>query len=829
MSGGLRLALVGQPNCGKSTVFNMLTGARQYVANYPGVTVDVKKGRVRIEGRNVEVVDLPGTYSLTSYSAEEMVTRDYVLNEAPDLVLNVADASNLKRSLYLTFQLLEMEAPLVVNLNMTDVAEGHGLFVDGRALAAELGVPVVETVANRNRGRGALRTALLEGGRRSSSFRVEYGALEPFLDETEKKLRALFPGKNYPWRWIAVKLFEEDEAVQRTIADAGEAGSRLLAEVEALAATFEAKEGTDSRSHIGLARHTCATAVEQRASRRTRQQGKTWTDRIDAVAVNRFLGPLLLLGIIYALYELSIVRGYKLTEYVVPWLNRLRMAIEGMLPPSGFLEAPLVRDFTLDLVTAVNSMLIYVPIFLVLFAAIAVLEDVGYMPRMAFILDRLFRRFGLHGQSTLPLILGGVFVGGCAVPGVMATRVIADERARLATILVVPLMNCLAKVPLYTLLLGIYFAETAGAMMVFISTITLIAALGVAKVLTLTVLRNRPSSPFVMEMPPYHLPTFRGVVTRSLERTWLFLRKIATVIVVVAAGVFVLTHYPSPSRETLEGLSARAETAKATFRAATAQTPFATILADDEALDGYLNLQESLRQLRMLGTDKAKIGERLTAEAPDLAPLVVGSDPAVKTLDRAFRTLRGTRLELQRELSSERLNASVLGRLGQAMEPLTRPAGFTWKVNVALLSSLAAKESSVATLGVLYRPQGDDANKTLGERMREQEQGFTPLHALALMVFMAFYPPCIATILMVKVESRRWKWAFLALGYPILLGFFCATLIFTGGSALGLSGTRAALAFYGLLLLATFLVGLIPGKAPETAKQSVPDKEAGSR
>lgn len=814
------MALVGQPNCGKSTVFNMLTGARQYVANYPGVTVDVKKGKFRVGEKTVEVVDLPGTYSLTSYSAEEMVTRDYVLNEAPDLVLNVADTSNLKRSLYLTFQLLEMGAPLIVNLNMTDVAEGHGLLVDGRALAAELGVPVVETVANRNRGDEAVRKAISEGERRSSSFRVDYGSLEPFLEKAEKSLRALFPGKSYPWRWIAVKLFEEDEAVRRTIVDAGEPGLALLEEVDTLATSFEMAEGSDSRSHIGLARHTCATALEQRVSRRTRPSGKTWTDRIDAVAVNRFLGPLLLLGIIYALYELSIVQGYKLTEYLVPWLNRLRIAIEGTLPPSGFLEEPLLREFTLDLVTAVNSMLIYVPIFLVLFAAIAVLEDVGYMPRMAFILDRLFRRFGLHGQSTLPLILGGVFVGGCAVPGVMATRVIADERARLATILVVPLMNCLAKVPLYTLLLGIYFADTAGAMMVFISTITLIAALGVAKVLTLTVLRNRPSSPFVMEMPPYHLPTLRGIVIRSLERTWLFLRKIATVIVVVAAGVFVLTHYPSPSPEVLQGLAIRADEAKVTFLAAVAETPFAASLADDGTLDRYLNLQESLRQFRMLGTAKATIDERLTAEAPDVAPLVIGSDPAVKTLDRAFRTLRGTRLELQRELSSERLNASVLGRMGQAMEPMTRPAGFTWKVNVALLSSLAAKESSVATLGVLYRPQGDDANKTLGERMQEQERGFTPLHALALMVFMAFYPPCIATILMVKVESRRWKWALLALGYPILLGFACAALVFTGGSALGLSGTRAALVFYGVLLFVTFLLGLIPGRAPETEKAS---------
>ncbi len=804
------VALAGQPNSGKSTIFNLLTGSRQHVANYPGVTVEVKRGNFRRGLEKIELIDLPGTYSLTSYSSEEMVTRDFILSREADLVVNVVDASNLKRSLYLTFQLLEMGTPLLVDLNMTDIASGRGLAVDGEALSRELGAPVATTVGNQRKGGRELREAIAAGSK-PSAFRLDYGPLEPALEEATSLLRSLFDGGNLPFRWMAVKLFEADEAVRRKILARGEKGQELLDRVAALAESFEAAEDEDPQSHIGLVRHRRAEELQDLCTRRTAPAGRTLTDRIDTVVIHRFAGPLILLGVVYGLYELSIVQGYKLTEYVVPWLSRFQMAVEERLPLAGFWQDPLPRALVSDVVTSINSVLIYIPIFLILFAAIAVLEDVGYMPRMAFILDRLFRRFGLHGQSTLPLILGGVFVGGCAVPGVMATRVIADEKARLATILVVPLMNCMAKIPLYTLLVSVFFASHQGAMMVFISTVTLIVALAVAKVLTLTILRKHPSSPFVMEMPSYHVPTLFGVVQRSVERTWLFCRKILTVIALVAVAVFFLTHYPKLPAPAMEAFALRADEIRSSFLKAIEPTPYAAQLADEETFLKYLDVQERYRQARMAGMSDAAVKRKFAAD-PELFSLIQLRGDDGKTLDRAYKTLRRDRLTLIHDYSSARLDSSILGRMGQALEPVTRFAGFSWKVNVALLSSLAAKESSVATLGVIYRPQGDDDSRSLGARMREQETGFTPLHALALMLFMAFYPPCIATLLMVKVETHSWKWALFSLLYPIVLGLAAASLVFTGGRMLGLTGFPAAWAFYGLALAVTVLLGLLSPK-----------------
>lgn len=805
----MQIALVGQPNSGKSTVFNMLTGARQHVANYPGVTVDVKRGSMKHGDTSVEVVDLPGAYSLTSYSPEEMVTRDHILHGDADCIVNVADASNLKRHLYLTFQLLEMGAPLILNLNMTDIASGRGISVDEAALSRALDIPVVTSVANRGRGGKDLKNTIVGQNLNSSSFHMDYGPLEPALEEVAGELKSSFPDEAGHWRWMAVKLFEGDEALRERLSGQGTDGEKLLSRVDALTEEFFVVNDDDPVSHIGLVRHLKAQAVETECVSRTKKEGRTLTDRIDAVVMNRFAGPVILMGVIYALYELSIVQGYKLTAYVVPWLNRFQMAVQERLPMDGFWQTPLLRGLIDDVVTGINSVLIYIPIFLILFAAIAVLEDVGYMPRMAFILDRVFRRFGLHGQSTLPLILGGVFVGGCAVPGVMACRGIADEKARLATILIVPLMNCMAKIPLYTLLVSVFFVGHQGMMMVFISTITLIVALSVAKILTMTVLKNRPSSPFVMEMPVYHMPTITGVARRSVERTWLFVKKILTVIMLVSVAVFFLTHYPGISKSQKADFQARADSAMQSFEKSIAATPYATQLADEEELLRYIDMDQRYRKARLSGMDREKMEAKFSRENKALFSLIIGEGSAEKTVSRAYKKLRRDRMTLQKEYSSAQINNSILGRAGAALEPVTRYAGFNWKVNVALLSSLAAKESSVATLGVLYKPIGDAPEQTVGERMKEQEKGFTPLHALALMLFMAFYPPCLATMLMVRMEAGGWKWALFSLGYATALGLFCASLVFTGGRALGLTALPAAWTFYGLALAFAIVMGMI--------------------
>lgn len=804
------VALAGQPNCGKSTIFNMLTGARQHVANYPGVTVDIKKGTYGHDGRSFEVVDLPGTYSLTSFSSEEMVARDFLLSREADTVLDVVDCSNLRRSLYLTFQLLEMELPLVVVLNMADVASSRGVPVDSKAMSEVLGLPVIETVGNRNKGVKELKALISSIDREGvADFRIDYGPLERSIDELSKAIDEL-DGFSLPSRWAAIKLLESDHSVAEKLRLVGDKGQLVVEKASLLSQAFTASQDEDPRAHIGLCRHLRAEEVESLCVVDSGSTKIPWTDRIDSVVVHKIAGPIVLLGVIYGLYELAIVQGYKATEYLVPWLSRFESLVSSLLPPSGILVDPLARSLVLSVVTAVNSVLIYVPIFLILFACIALLEDIGYMPRMAFILDRLFRRFGLHGQSTLPLILGGVFVGGCAVPGVMATRVIADEKARLGTILIVPLMNCMAKIPLYTLLISVFFAGHGGAMMIFISTITIIIALGVAKVLSLTVLKGKESAPFVMELPSYHIPTFRGVITRSVERTWLFVKKVGTVVVAVAVLVFFLINYPSLPASEMDQYSLRMDGIVASFREAISKTPYSKVLGTDEGLERMIGYMEQHKKARMSGTSRENLDKKFESMDQELFPLVASSrsrEPEIRSVNRAFGLFRRDRAFLLKEISDARTNESWLGRAGKVLVPFTKYAGFDWKVNVALLSSLAAKESSVATLGMIYRPVDSD-HTTLEEGIK-QDGGFSPLHALALMVFMALYPPCVATLIMVKVESGSWKWALLSLFYPIVLGIVCASLIFTGGQALGLSGFSATWVFYGLALMITLFLGSI--------------------
>lgn len=803
------VALAGQPNSGKSTIFNALTGARQHVANYPGVTVDVKTGYFAMPGEKVAIADLPGTYSLTSYSEEERLARDFILHEKPTLILNVVDASNLKRNLYFTFQLLEMENPVLVDLNMADVAQNRGLRIDTDRLSEYLGTKVISTAANKRKGRGTLKNSLVEAlsGTKFPSFRIDYGDLEDVIERLSSKLEMRMPPDlDYPLRWLSLKLLENDSAILDIIKEKFQKYEEILAFVESEQKTFEEKEDQETAPFIAYQRHLLAAEIERTCVVSSKEASSTFTDKVDKVVCNRYMGPVVLAGIIYMLYELSINKGYELTNYVIPYLERFKNIVEGFLPISGFLHEPLIRSVVMSVVMSINAVLIYVPIFLILFGLIAILEDVGYMPRMAFILDRVFRKFGLHGHSTLPLILGGVFVGGCAVPGVMATRVIADEKARLATILIVPLMNCLAKVPLYTLLISIYFAKDAALLMFFISTITIIIALPVAKVLTMTLLKNKESAPFVMELPPYHLPTIRGVVTRAVERTWLFFKKVITIIMLVAVAVFFLTNYPGLDSDREGFYQNRADHVRQAFMHKIEGTKYYDILKDENTLDEYLSLQERYKDARMaLGKTSEEKRESFEAgfEAKynQLYPLLKPEGKEGRALNKAYKKMRKGRAAILREMGDELTQDSFLGRAGRFLEPVTKYAGFNWKINIALLSSLAAKESSVATLGALYKPGEESEGESLSQRMKSQEKGFTPLHALALMIFMALYPPCIATLLMVKVEAGGWKWALLALCYPIVLGLGLSSLVFTGGRLLGFSGIQAMFAFYALAIV----------------------------
>jgi ferrous iron transport protein B len=808
------VALAGQPNSGKSTVFNALTGASQHVANYPGVTVEKKTGFYKYDNRKVEVVDLPGTYSLTSYSLEERVSRDFLLHEKPSVVINVSDASNLKRNLYLTFQLFEMEIPIVIDLNMMDVAERRNIEIDVKEMINKLGLSVIPTAIKTGRGKRELVKAIATASRAEQSFkpsRIDYGPMEPFLRKIKDKVskEARLDG-NYPLRWLALKLMEGDSEAQNLIRKNHSDPKEILDFVEKQRQDFELEHDEAPERHIAFRRYHAAETITKSCIRPKASSLTTFTDKVDRFICNRFLGPAILVGVIYLLYYLSIVQGYNLTNYSWPVLAKIRSLTESILPNPGFIEEPLIRALSLWFVDSINALLNYIPIFFILFGLIAILEDSGYMPRMAFILDRLFQKFGLHGQSTLAMVLGGIYVGGCAVPGVMATKGIPDERSRLATILIIPLLNCLAKVPLYVLLITIYFAGHKGLAMFFISTISLLIALPIAKLLTLTLLKDKETAPFIMEMPPYHIPTIRGVLGRSAERVWLFIRKIITIVAAIAIIIFVLLQFPGLSEDRKASYEQEKELVTSTFYKEIKSTTYAGKL-QGENLMALVIYWDKYKNAKMMtsGEEAVKaLNQKFEGENSDFFKIIQpNKDKAAKKVNRSFKKLLKARKRLLREIKTEKIDNSFLGQFGRSMEPLTKWAGFNWRVNVSLLSAFAAKESSVATLGALY--QQEEEGESLEARMEKGEKGFTPLHALALMLFMVLYPPCIATTIMVKIQSGSYKWMFFSVIYPMILGILISIMVFTGGRTLGLSGLQAMFVFYALALATTIAMGFV--------------------
>ncbi|MCG8550887.1 MAG: ferrous iron transport protein B, partial [Desulfobacterales bacterium] len=481
----------------------MLTGANQHIANYPGVTVDKKTGFYRYRGVRVETVDLPGTYSLTSFSLEERVARDFLISEKPDVIVNVVDASSLKRSLYFTFQVLEMGFPVVVALNMMDVAKRNGTHVDVSALEHRLGVTVIPTIGRRRQGKTELRDAILDTANRKAHHPlcIDYEELEPAVQRLKDRLDVSQLAEKYPTRWLAVKLLEGDSEAERIAGEYFGEHCQELKMADTIRREFEEAHYLNVPDYMVGCRDRLATDIIRTCVTETRDGRDRISETIDKIVLNRFAAPIFLIATVFVIYQLSIVKGYELTAYWWPILAKLRAMIAGVLPAAGLLEDPYIRSMGLWMVDSANALLNYIPIFLILFSLIAILEDSGYMARIAFILDKLFHSFGLHGQSTLPYILGGVFAGGCAVPGVMSTKGIPDERSRMATILTVPYMNCLAKIPFYTLLINVFFAPYKSWAMLFLSTVTIFVALLVAKFLTSTVLKSMETAPFVMELP----------------------------------------------------------------------------------------------------------------------------------------------------------------------------------------------------------------------------------------------------------------------------------------------------------------------------------------
>lgn len=820
------IALAGQPNCGKSTIFNMLTGARQHVANYPGVTVEKLTGSFSIDDKKITLVDLPGTYAFTSYSPEERAARDFILNDCPDAVVAVVDASTLEKGLYFLLQLLQMGRPVIVALNMMDVANRRGLYPDTEVMSQKLGVPVITLQAAKGIGRSELIQAISDEIESDTldqiSFDYSYGAIDNYLTELSDVVSEHNCTMDYPARWVALKLLENDSAVMEAMQKHCAAANGVIKTAEVLRDRIESEINQEAitsiaATHHRQAREICDAALDTGEAKHLAENKKitvdsskpTFSERVDAVVCHRILGPICLVAVLYLFYVLSVTYGNILAAEVWPFWASFEALCASLLPYEGFLTDPLLTSLGVWVVKSITAVLNYLPIFFIMFAFVAILEDSGYLARIAFVLDRVFRTYGLHGQSTLPLILGGVYVGGCAIPGVIATRAIPDERARFTTIMIVPMMNCLAKVPLYLLLIGGFFAAEAGSTMFFMGTVTLLMGLITAKFLSLTILRGRPSAPFIIELPAYHLPTIRGVLHETFLRIWVFIKKILTVVIAVSIVVFALVSFPNLSDERMAFYTAEQNAAEDAFMAKVAASGLADQLSKDDILP-LIRYQNDLRaQKRGVSKEQAAaINEAALKDSPAYAAIALRQGADGKALSGALRNLDSARKTLRRELRQERFENSFLGQAGKALESFTAPAGFTWRINVALLSALAAKENSAATLGALYGFDGSGA----GDAMRSIDCEFTPLHALALMLFMALYPPCLPASMMVRAQTGGTKWMLFSIIFQMCLGLFVATLVFSGGTYLGLDGTQAMWTFYSLCLAVVIILAFVPDR-----------------
>ncbi|MCR1816487.1 ferrous iron transport protein B [Aliarcobacter butzleri] len=805
----LKTVLAGQPNCGKSTIFNLVSGIEQHIANYPGVTVDKKVGFFKYQDYKIQMVDLPGTYSFSSYSLEERVAKEYITNENPDIIINVVDASNLKRNLYLTFQLLEMGLPVIVVLNMMDVASRREIKIDSQRISSMLNCPVVEASGAKGIGGDEIMksvASLYENKTNFEEFKINYEELESFILEIEEQIKD--STSNLSKRWLAIKALEGDETIIKYLNDEFPTIKDTLEKQNSL---FETRYDKNIVTFLATFRYDSAEIIYQKTVKHKNKNQETLTDKADKIVLNRFLALPILFTLMFLVYEISIVMGYKLTDYTWPILASFKNLVIDLMPEANFTDVPMITDFAIWMVNSANALLNYIPIFFILFALIAIMEDVGYMPRMAFILDRVFRKFGLHGQSTLPLVLGGAMVGGCAVPGVMSTKGIADERARMATILTVPYMNCLAKVPFYTLLLAAFFRTDMAIMMFYISTITVFSALIVAKILTTTVLKNRETAPFVMELPPYHLPTLKGVVIRSSQRVWLYIKKVVTIVLAVAIVLFALLQFPGLSDESKVKFENMSNNALSEFDLQIKDSTYYEHINSKEKVSQLLNYYDNYRTKKMINSSDS-VDESFIKQNELFYKFIRPiKDEEAKKVNNALKKLSNDRKNILREIKNEKVETSLLGMAGKSIEPLTKYAGFDWKINVAFLSSFAARESAVATLGSLY--ENNKADNQRAEEAMAQNSGYTPLHATAIIIFMLLTPPCIATMIVVKMQTNSFKWMLFAIFFPIGLGIISSAIIFTLGNMYSWSGFEAMTYYYIVVLLITLILGLYPNKS----------------
>ncbi|MFP4672448.1 MAG: ferrous iron transport protein B, partial [Desulfohalobiaceae bacterium] len=717
----LNIALTGNPNSGKTTLFNSLTGSRQNVGNYPGITVEKKEGFLEHQGYMLHFVDLPGTYSLTAYSQEELVARNFLVQENPHTVVDVLNAGALERNLYLALQILEMGAPTILALNMMDEVRKKGWNIDTQLLAQKLHTPVVETVARQGQGSQELVQEIIkqaESGPKSwEPLHISYGPdLDPVLQDMVNQIQEReFLTSLYPARWTALKYLEEDQEVQQTGDLKDPEVSRQLKQAAARV-TQHCQKTLDTYPEAIIADYRygfISSLLKDVLNKQEQVDRVAFSDQLDKFLTHKLLGPLCMFFVLYLVYTLT----FSLGEVPLGWVESVfDWTGEQMrnLLPAGLLRSLLVSG----IIDGVGSVLSFVPLLAIIFFCIAFLEDSGYMARIAYMLDRVFRIFGLHGCSVMPFIVSGGIAGGCAVPGIMAARTLRSPKEKLATLLTAPFMTCGAKLPVFLLLVGVFFPKNQALVMFMITLVAWLSALLVSRLLRSTVIRG-PATPFVMELPPYRLPTLQGMLIHTWERTWQYIKKAGTIILAISILIWLAMTFPTLPPDQEQQYQARQN-----------------------------NLEQELQQIQ--ASEGANSGQQQ------------------RELSQELQNLKQARAQ-------QELRHSVAGRIGTFLEPVTIWAGFDWKINISLTGGFAAKEVIISTLGTAYSmgEVQDDQTSSLAQRI-SQDPDWDRKRSISLILFILLYAPCFVTVVAIAREAGSWGWAFFALGFNTVLAFILA-------------------------------------------------------
>lgn len=710
----INVALVGNPNCGKTSLFNIASGAHEHVGNYSGVTVDAKEGFFDFQGYHFRIVDLPGTYSLSAYTPEELYVRKHIIEETPDVIINVVDSSNLERNFYLTTQLIDMNVRMVIALNMYDELEASGNKLDYTQLSQLIGVPMVPTVCRRGEGvdklfhviigiyeggdflsqKGEIRSEILEDLRDWHKTYVpdhEFGShkeeedarprgymrhihinhgpeLERSIEEVKKAISQNEDIRHkYSTRFLSIKLLENDREIENFISTLPN-GKEIIAIRNKETLRIRKVMNEDSEQAITDAKYGFITGALKETFTDNHLEKEQTTRVIDSIVTHRIWGYPIFFLFLYIMFEGTFVLG----DYPMQGIEWLVDQL-GNLIRNNMAEGPL-KDLLIDgIIGGVGGVIVFLPNILILYFFISILEDSGYMARAAFIMDKIMHRMGLHGKSFIPLIMGF----GCNVPAIMATRTIEDRKSRLITMLVNPLMSCSARLPIYLVMIGAFFPNCASFMLLCIYTAGILLAVIMARIFSKFLVKGE-DSPFVMILPPYRMPTSKSIMRHTWEKGAQYLKKMGGIIMIASIIIWFLGYYPR--HDTHESVAEQQEN-------------------------------------------------------------------------------------------------SYIGQIGKAIEPVIKPLGFDWKLGIGLISGVGAKELVVSTLGVLYTNEGDVENVNLSDRIP-----ITPLVALAYMLFVLIYFPCIATFAAIKQESGSWKWAIFAAGYTTGLAWLVAFTVFQIGS-----------------------------------------------